>query len=87
MSAQGGVNQVYTTFGDWFVDDKPNGTSAVSGGYLDVTMGDQGNGKYRADLKFQAGTNYTINKTTDNILAVKLIKKPKMMVLLIAKDH
>lgn len=45
----------------------------MSGGHLDVVMGDQGNGKYRADLKFEAGTNYTINSTTDRIMAVKFI--------------
>lgn len=73
ITAQEGVNQVFTAFNDWFVDNKPNGSSSVSGGHLNVTMGDQGNGKYRADLKFQAGTNYTINSTTDKIIAVKFI--------------
>ncbi|APZ45845.1 hypothetical protein BW723_05840 [Polaribacter reichenbachii] len=72
ISAQGGINQNFASLGDWFVDDKPNGTSSVSGGHLIVTMGDQGNGKYRADLKNDNAT-YTINSTTDKIIAVKFI--------------
>ncbi|MFD0991113.1 T9SS type A sorting domain-containing protein [Mariniflexile jejuense] len=84
-TAQGNVNQIFTSFGDWFVDNKPQntntsvpaGTSMVSNGHLVVTMGPQstnvGETKYRADLKFLAGTNYTINSTTDKIIAVKFI--------------
>ncbi|MFI1743265.1 T9SS type A sorting domain-containing protein [Thalassobellus sediminis] len=72
ISAQGGINQNFASLGNWFVDDKPNGTSSVSGGHLIVTMGDQGNGKYRADLKNDNAT-YTINSTTDKIIAVKFI--------------
>lgn len=72
ISAQGGINQNFASLGNWYVDDKPNGTSSVSGGHLIVTMGDQGNGKYRADLKNDNAT-YTINSTTDKIIAVKFI--------------
>ncbi len=73
VSAQESVNQIFDASGDWYVDDKPGGSSAVSGGHLNVTMGDQGGGKFRADLKFEAGTTYTINSTTDKIIAVKFI--------------
>ncbi|MGY5355321.1 T9SS type A sorting domain-containing protein [Wenyingzhuangia sp. IMCC45467] len=81
--AQEGINEPFMVVGDWSVNDNPNGTSNISGGLLDVTMGDQGtSGKYRADLNFLAGTNYTINKEADKLIAIKFIgDKPSTGVL------
>ncbi|MBP0905366.1 T9SS type A sorting domain-containing protein [Mariniflexile gromovii] len=92
ISAQGGINHVFTDFGGWIVGNNPErtnpaggtipaGTSAVSGGHLNVTMGGQSEpftGSYRSDVKFDitngGGTSsYTINSNTDKILAIKFI--------------
>ncbi|AUC19706.1 T9SS type A sorting domain-containing protein, partial [Polaribacter reichenbachii] len=70
--AQESINQPFSSFGDWSVSNNGSGTSTIVDNHLNVVMGLSGS-KYRADLKFLAGTNYTINKTSDKILALKFI--------------
>lgn len=72
ITAQEGINQNFTDFGDWAVSDNGDGTNSIVDAHVVAVMGLSGT-KYRADLKFLAGTNYTINSAVDSIIAVKFI--------------
>ncbi len=69
LSANAGVEETFTTGqGDWTIGSSASGS--VENGHLNVTMAEQNNGLYRADLSFKQ--NFTLN-STDKVLAIKFI--------------
>lgn len=69
FTASAGVTETFTTGqGDWTIGSSASGS--VENGHLNVTMAEQNNGLYRADLSFKQ--NFTLN-STDKVLAIKFI--------------
>lgn len=69
FTASAGVTETFTSGqGDWTIGSSASGS--VENGHLNVTMAEQNNGLYRADLSFKQ--NFTLN-STDKVLAIKFI--------------
>lgn len=69
FTASAGVTETFTSGqGDWTIGSSASGS--VENGHLNVTMAQQTNGLYRADLSFKK--DFTLN-STDKVLAIKFI--------------